>query len=152
MARKYGTKRRSRRTRHRRQHRMRGGAMSLLHPADISGLSQDGAAGYEIGQIGSAGDQMVTDAQLDTVVSKLSGPSYAAIPNVNTGGDSSTGSFAAGPAMKGGRRGRRRGHKSRKGGFMGQVINQAVVPFALLGAQQMYGTRRRRGKKSVRRH
>ena len=45
-----------------------------------------------------------------------------------------------------GGRTRRRG---RKGGFLGEVVNQAVVPVALLGMQQTY--RRRKGGKS-RRH
>ena len=41
-------------------------------------------------------------------------------------------------------RGRARGRRSRasRGGFMGSVINQALVPLALLGLQQTY---RRRG-------
>jgi len=149
MGRKYGTKRRSRRSRHHR--RMRGGAMALLQPADISGMGQGGSAGYESNLIGSSGDQMVTDAQLNKVVDMLSGPKYAAINNVNTGGDASAGAPAAGAPMTGGRR-RRHGKKSRRGGFMGQVVNQAIVPFALLGAQQMYGTRKRRGKRTMRRH
>lgn len=55
----------------------------------------------------------------------------------------------AGGSMTGGRRRRRlsrgRGRRNSKrirGGFMGSVINQAVVPLALLGLQQTY---RRRG-------
>ncbi len=45
--------------------------------------------------------------------------------------------------------GRRR---HRKGGFLGEVVSQAVVPFGLLGMQQTY--RRRRGGRSrrTRRH
>ena len=30
------------------------------------------------------------------------------------------------------------GRRRRRGGFLGEVVNQAVVPFALLGAQQTY--------------
>ena len=41
--------------------------------------------------------------------------------------------------------------KSRRGGFFGEVINQAVVPFALLGLQQTYRKKRTGGKKT-RRH
>jgi len=49
--------------------------------------------------------------------------------------------------------GGRRGKMSRKkrGGFWGSVINQAVVPFSILGMQQTYG-RKRRGGKKTRRH
>lgn len=35
------------------------------------------------------------------------------------------------------------GRRHRKGGFLGEVVNQAIVPFALLGMQQTY--RRKRG-------
>jgi hypothetical protein len=42
------------------------------------------------------------------------------------------------------------GRRRRRGGFLGEVINQAVVPFALLGAQQSYGRKRKGGK--TRRH
>lgn len=42
------------------------------------------------------------------------------------------------------RRMRRRSGKSKRGGLFGEVINQALVPVALLGMQQTY----RRGKQS----
>lgn len=35
------------------------------------------------------------------------------------------------------------GRRRKKGGFLGQVINQAIVPFSLLGMQQTF--RRKRG-------
>jgi len=38
--------------------------------------------------------------------------------------------------------GRRRMHgRTRRGGYLGEVLNQAVVPLALLGIQQTYGKR-----------
>jgi len=37
--------------------------------------------------------------------------------------------------------------KSRRGGFLGSLINQAIVPFGILAAQQTY-RKRRGGKKS----
>jgi hypothetical protein len=40
--------------------------------------------------------------------------------------------------------------KKRKGGYWGQVINQAIVPFTLLGLQQRYG-RKSRGSTKKRR-
>jgi hypothetical protein len=43
------------------------------------------------------------------------------------------------------RRTKRNRSRSRRGGFFGEVINQAVVPFTLLGLQQTF---RRKGKKS----
>ncbi len=48
-----------------------------------------------------------------------------------------------------GKRGKR--GKSRRGGFMGEVINQAIVPFAILGLQQTYRKKRTGGRKT-RRH
>ena len=45
--------------------------------------------------------------------------------------------------------GRRR--RSRRGGFFGEVINQAIVPFGLLGLQQTYRKKRTGGRKT-RRH
>ncbi len=45
----------------------------------------------------------------------------------------------------------RAGRRRRRGGFLGEVVNQAVVPFALLGMQQTY-RRKRRGGRRTRRH
>ena len=39
--------------------------------------------------------------------------------------------------------------KSRRGGFLGSLINQAIVPFSILGMQQTY---RRKGRGGTRRH
>jgi len=50
--------------------------------------------------------------------------------------------------MKGGRRHKT---KSKRGGFWGQVINQAIVPFSILGMQQTY-RRKKRGGKMTRRN
>lgn len=51
----------------------------------------------------------------------------------------------------GGRRRRRGRMTKRRGGFlMGEVINQAVVPFGLLALQNRYGRRRSRMNKSRR--
>jgi len=41
--------------------------------------------------------------------------------------------------------------RSKKGGFWGQVINQAVVPFGILGLQQTYRRKNHHGGKSHRR-
>jgi hypothetical protein len=48
--------------------------------------------------------------------------------------------------MTGGRKSRRK----RNGGFFGEIINQAIVPFALLGMQQTYRKKRNGGR--TRRH
>ena len=38
--------------------------------------------------------------------------------------------------------------KSRRGGFFGEVINQAIVPFGLLGLQQTYRKKRHGGRRT----
>lgn len=43
------------------------------------------------------------------------------------------------------------GRRRRRRGFLNKVINQAVVPFSLLGAQQTYGRKRKGGKTHKRR-
>lgn len=45
----------------------------------------------------------------------------------------------------------RRRHKNKRGGFLGEVINQAIVPFSILGMQQTY-KRKRGGKRHTRKH
>lgn len=56
----------------------------------------------------------------------------------------------AGKKRWGGMRRAAGGTRRKRGGFWGQIINQAVVPFSILGMQQTYkkkrsmGTRRRR--------
>ena len=41
--------------------------------------------------------------------------------------------------------------RSKKGGFFGSIINQAIVPFGILGLQQTYGRKRSVGGKTHRR-
>jgi len=47
--------------------------------------------------------------------------------------------------------GKRRRRKSKRGGFFGEVINQAIVPFGLLGLQQTYRKKSRGGRRTRRR-
>ena len=50
--------------------------------------------------------------------------------------------------------------RSRRGGFLGSLINQAIVPLSILGLQQTYkkkrggrkGTRKNKGGKRSRKH
>lgn len=41
--------------------------------------------------------------------------------------------------------------KSRRGGFLGSLINEAIVPFSILGLQQTY-KKKRHGGKHTRKH
>jgi hypothetical protein len=45
----------------------------------------------------------------------------------------------------------RAGSRRKRGGFFGEVINQAIVPFGILGLQQTYGRKRSGGRKTHRR-
>lgn len=48
--------------------------------------------------------------------------------------------------MKGGRKGKT--SNKRRGGFWGHVINQAIVPFSIMGMQQTYRRKKRGGKRT----
>jgi hypothetical protein len=50
------------------------------------------------------------------------------------------------------RAGRRYRKKSKKGGFFGSVLSQAIVPGTILAMQQSLGRRGRRGHRSSRKH
>ena len=47
--------------------------------------------------------------------------------------------------------GKRRNRRHRRGGFLGEVINQAIVPLSILGMQQTY-KRKKGGKRRTRKH
>lgn len=47
---------------------------------------------------------------------------------------------------------RSRSRRSRRGGFLGALLNQAIVPFSLLGMQQSYRRKHRGGGTKKRRH
>lgn len=75
------------------------------------------------------------------------------IAKVGMGSQQSSGEGSSGSivGLNGQRAGGRRASRKKKGGFWGQMINQAIVPFALFGMQQTYrrkssnghGTRKR---------
>jgi hypothetical protein len=52
----------------------------------------------------------------------------------------------SGKLVGGSRHKRCGGTRKKRGGFWGQLINQAIVPFGLLGLQQTYGRKKRGGK------
>ena len=52
--------------------------------------------------------------------------------------------------IQGQRAGGRR--RSRRGGFWGEIINQAIVPFSILGMQQTYRRRKSGGRRTRRHH
>jgi hypothetical protein len=128
MARKGSYKRNSRR--HRRKHR--GG--NSANPSSYSSASTYGMAVNGTG-----------DSQFNRVFSQ-SGMDSASQSNTIIGVQGQNAGISPSLAQRAG--GKRR---SKRGGFWGQVINQAVVPFGILGLQQTYGRKRHSGGKTHRR-
>ena len=88
------------------------------------------------------------DAQYNRVFSQ-SGPYSNLQGNISIGAQGQNSHYVGSPnpqqlslIQKAGKRGSRR----RKGGIWGSVINQAIVPFSILGMQQSYRGKRHGGK------
>jgi hypothetical protein len=77
-----------------------------------------------------------TNAQYDRVFSQSSGNASSSNAIVGIQGQKA-----------GARRSNRR--RSKRGGFWGSIINQAIVPFSILGMQQSYRRKRHGGTKKL---
>lgn len=119
----------------RRSRRMRGGqgATEYVYGAVGSGDAQYNRTLDQSGQYGQIQGNVLIGAQGQNVMPPTQVPSASQLQLIQSAGR------------------RRRGSRSRKGGFLGEVVNQAIVPFALLGMQQTY-RRKRGGKRRTRRH
>jgi hypothetical protein len=126
MARKSSYKRKS----HRRGRKHRGG--SAPNPASYSSASTYGMAVNGTG-----------DSQFDRVFNQ-GGMDGRFQSNVIVGAQGQNLGIPPTLAQKAGGR-------SKRGGFWGEVINQAIVPFGILGLQQTYGRKRHNGGKTRRR-
>jgi len=119
---------------------------SHLNPATYAAGGSEGAAPYVLSQYGDG------NTQWDNVF-RGSGPSPYGnqLVNLQHAGVTSPASLSPPPTQSGGSRKRGKGKgRGKKGGFIGSVLSQAVVPFGLLALQQSYGRRmksRRRGRK-----
>ena len=139
------------RRRGRKQRKMRGGYSS--------------AATYEMATVGDQNQQydnvFVRGSQFGAAVQNLAGtqPSVVAgafpsAANLNLiqsagsrrrkrrGGATSSSGNPSDPDLLNG--GKRRSRRAKRGGYWGNVISQALVPFTLLFAQNRYGTRKQR--------
>ncbi len=124
-------KHKSHKRRTHRRHKQRGG-----YPApDPSSYSS--AATYQLAVNGDG------NAQYNRVFD-INGPDGKFPGNVIVGAQGQNLGYPQSVSMKGGKR-------RRRGGNFGSVINQAVVPFALLGMQQTY-RRKKNGGKKTRKH
>jgi len=126
MAHKCSSRRKSHRHRHRHGRKHRGG--SSANPSSYSSASTYGMA------VNGSGD-----SQFNRVFGN------GGNSNIITGVQGQNAGIPATLAQKAG------GKRSKKGGFWGQIINQAVVPFGILGLQQTYRRKRSGGGKTRRR-
>jgi hypothetical protein len=130
----------------RRRHRMRGGS--------------DGAAPYSSASSYNAYVNGSENSQYNRTFS-TSGPYSNVQGNLLIGAQGQNATMAGVPnansialIQSAGSRNRRsrRNTKKRRGGFLGQVINRAIVPFGLLGMQQTYRRNKSHSSKSRRRY
>jgi hypothetical protein len=104
-----------------------------------------GGAGWVQGRYGDENQQY--NSVFD-IGSKTLGNSFTVLPASQT---PTPGNLALIQSAGAHRRGRRGRMTKKRGGFlMGEVINQAVVPFGLLALQNRYGRRKSRMNKSRR--
>lgn len=93
------------------------------------------AQAYELQNFGDM------DTQYNNVFKQVPG-----VSNNSVAGMSNALRTLSGKMVGGSRRKRCGGTRKKRGGFWGQLINQAIVPFGLLGFQQTYGRKKRGGK------
>jgi hypothetical protein len=106
-----------------------------------------GGAGWVEGKYG--GENQQYNSVFDNG-SKTLGNSFTILPASQTPTPGNLALIQSAGARRKGRRGRGRMTKKRGGFLMGEVINQAVVPFGLLALQNRYGRRKSRMNKSRR--
>ena len=132
MAHKGSSRRKSHRHRHRHGRKHRGG--SSANPSSYSSASTYGMA------VNGSGD-----SQFNRVFGN------GGNSNIITGVQGQNAGIPATLAQKAGGKRSTGGKRSKRGGFWGQIINQAIVPFGILGLQQTY-RRKRSGGGKTRRH
>jgi len=131
----------------RRRHRMRGGnGMSPYSSATSYSSYVNGSENSQYDRVFSQAGPYAGVAGNMSIGAQGQNSTMAGVPNAN--------SLAliqkAGSRRRGHRGTRRIRHtKKRHGGFLGSVLNQAIVPFGLLGLQQSYGRNRSRNNRSM---
>ena len=145
------TNRRNKRQSRRRSSKHRGflGGSALANTSATVSYSNNGGggAGWVEGKYGNE------DQQYNSVFdigSKTLGNSFTILPASQTPTPANLALIQQAGGRRRGRRGRGRMTKKRGGFLMGEVINQAVVPFGLLALQNRYGRRKSRMNKSRR--
>lgn len=133
---------------------LRGGSYTS---ASTYGNYVNGSAGAQFGRTfdqsgpyGQVSGNVLIGAQGQNVISSTHMPNNSQLSLIQNGGRRKRGHRRSGH--------RRSGHRCsktcrryKKGGFIGQVIHQAVVPLSLVALNHTYGSRQQRGTKR-RRH
>jgi hypothetical protein len=143
------TNRRNKRQSRRRSTKHRGflGGSPLASTSAIVNYPNNGGggAGWVEGHYGGENQQY---HDVFDIGSKTLGNSFTKLPPSQTPTPENLALIQSAGARRRGRRGRMT--KKRGGFLMGEVINQAVVPFGLLALQNRYGRRKSRMNKSRR--
>ena len=119
---------------HRRHSRKHRGGTNAPSPSSYSS-----GAGYGMAVNGSGDSQFARVFDQSGADGPYQSNTIIGVQGQNLGPNSIT--------QKAGRR-----KKGKKGGFFGPVINQALVPFTILGMQQTYGRKKRGGKGTKKHH
>uniref|UniRef100_A0A6C0EQQ1 Uncharacterized protein n=1 Tax=viral metagenome TaxID=1070528 RepID=A0A6C0EQQ1_9ZZZZ len=103
---------------------------------------------HKKGGAGAANPSSYSDAQSYMKATVGSGDQqYNNVFSSSHSSNSNSGSIVGLQGQKAGSR-KRSASRRKRGGLWGQIINQALVPFSILGMQQTYRKRRHGGKKS----
>ena len=124
-----------------------GGALADISATVNYPNNGGGGAGWVEGKYGNENQQY--NSVFD-IGSKTLGNSFTVLPASQTPTPANLSLIQSAGGRRRGRRGRGRMTKKRGGFLMGEVINQAVVPFGLLALQNRYGRRKSRMNKSRR--
>ena len=126
-----------------------GGATNSFSADNYATVSYPGNGGGGAGWVeGKYGNENQQYNSVFDIGSKTLGNSFTILPASQTPTPGNLALIQSAGARRKGRRGRMT--KKRGGFLMGEVINQAVVPFGLLALQNRYGRRKSRMNKSRR--
>jgi hypothetical protein len=103
------------------------------------------------GAVGAASSTSYNDSQ--SFMRATVGSANQQYDNVFKQGNNNSNDSNTIVGLQGQKAGSRRRRRSKKGGFLGSVINQAIVPFGILGLQQTYRRKHsNNGTRKFRRH
>jgi hypothetical protein len=119
------------RKRHSRKYRKRGGSYSSAssYQEYVNGNSVNDQLSRTFGNGTSSNGNLIIGAQGQNST-QFGGPTSAQLSQIQSAGKS----------------------RRKRGGIWGSVLNQAIVPFSILGLQQTYKRKHNGGKKSKRHH